>query len=75
MGAVLHQNLARVALVWMDEMKDFYFKTNPHAKKAAIGQNVDKRLALRQALQCKSFDWYLENVWPEHFLPGKGKSG
>jgi hypothetical protein len=28
-GEVLYSNLARVALVWMDDWKDFYFKFNP----------------------------------------------
>lgn len=32
-------------------------------------QQIRSRLALREKLQCKSFEWYLENVWPEHFFP------
>ena len=32
-GAVLYKNLARVAMVWMDDMKDFYFAANPAAVK------------------------------------------
>jgi len=31
-GDVLNTNLARVALVWMDEWKDFLFKLNPGRK-------------------------------------------
>lgn len=26
-------------------------------------------MRLRSALKCKSFDWYLQNVWIENFLP------
>lgn len=32
-------------------------------------QNVTERQQLRTNLKCHSFDWYLRNVWPDHFLP------
>lgn len=31
--------------------------------------DIRSRVALRQHLQCKSFQWYLDNVYPEHPLP------
>ncbi len=68
-GAVLHANLARVALVWMDDWSQFFFKVNPLAAKAAEEQDVSKRRDLRRRLQCKDFAWYLDHVWPEHFFP------
>ncbi|GAB1860072.1 Polypeptide N-acetylgalactosaminyltransferase [Camponotus japonicus] len=68
-GDILYGNLARVALVWMDQWADFYFKFNPEAARLRYKQQIRSRLALREKLQCKSFEWYLENVWPEHFFP------
>eukprot|EP00096_Caligus_rogercresseyi_P015256 TRINITY_DN7701_c0_g1_i1.p1 TRINITY_DN7701_c0_g1~~TRINITY_DN7701_c0_g1_i1.p1 ORF type:complete len:610 (-),score=130.51 TRINITY_DN7701_c0_g1_i1:38-1867(-) len=66
-GKVLNANIARVARVWMDEYKDFYFRVNPSA--GAIQVNVEERAQLRKRLGCKSFSWFLKNVWPQHFFP------
>ncbi|XP_044738005.1 polypeptide N-acetylgalactosaminyltransferase 3-like [Chrysoperla carnea] len=65
----LYANTARVALVWMDEWANFYFKFNPEADKLRPNINVEKRLEIRQRLKCKSFKWYLNHVWPQHFFP------
>lgn len=68
-GDILYSNLARVAMVWMDDWGTFYFKYNPEAKKMIPKQNVTDRVNLRKKLKCKSFQWYLDNVWPNHFFP------
>lgn len=64
---VLH-NAARVAEVWMDEWKDFYYAMNPGARSVPVG-DVSSRRELRERLQCKSFRWYLENIYPESQMP------
>ncbi|XP_045477623.1 polypeptide N-acetylgalactosaminyltransferase 5 isoform X1 [Harmonia axyridis] len=64
---VLH-NAARVAEVWMDEWRDFYYAMNPGARNVPVG-DLKARQALREQLKCKSFRWYLENVYPESQMP------
>ncbi|XP_065340037.1 polypeptide N-acetylgalactosaminyltransferase 5 isoform X1 [Cloeon dipterum] len=64
---VLH-NAARVAEVWMDEWREFYYSMNPGARNVKVG-NVTERRELRKKLGCKSFRWYLENVYPESQMP------
>ncbi|CAJ0581073.1 unnamed protein product, partial [Mesorhabditis spiculigera] len=65
---VIHHNSARTAEVWMDEYKEFFYKMVPSAKRVDAG-DMTSRKELRNKLQCKSFQWYLENVYPEAPLP------
>ncbi|KAL1497219.1 hypothetical protein ABEB36_008215 [Hypothenemus hampei] len=69
----LYANLARVALVWMDEFASLFFKFNEEARLMKDYQNVTSRINLRKSLKCKSFQWYLNNVWPQHFFPTEGR--
>ena len=52
--AIVHRNNARLAEVWMDDWKQFYFAINPLARKVDRG-DISDRLRLRRKLQCKSF--------------------
>lgn len=69
-GDVLYGNLIRVAEVWLDQWKDFFYKMNPTAKsildhnRTEVLVNITERIELRQRLRCKSFQWYLDNIWP-----------
>lgn len=72
-GRVLHSNLARLASTWLDDYSKFFYKVNPLAKEAALGQDVSSRVEVRESLHCHDFDWYLDNVWPENFIPRPGQ--
>jgi len=65
---IVNKNAARVAEVWMDEWRDFYYAMNPGAKNVDIG-DLSPRKNLRDDLKCKSFRWYLETVYPESQMP------
>ncbi|XP_077977971.1 polypeptide N-acetylgalactosaminyltransferase 11-like [Glandiceps talaboti] len=70
----MSKNSLRVAHVWMDDYKEYYFQIRPDAKNRGFG-DISNRVELRQQLQCKSFKWYLDNVYPELKLPNqKGPS-
>ncbi|KAK8747487.1 hypothetical protein OTU49_016412 [Cherax quadricarinatus] len=72
-GGVLYRNLARVALVWLDDWAEFYFKINAEAARVRDDVTVRDRLMLRDRLSCHDFKWYLDNIWPEHFFPMKDR--
>ncbi|XP_063097135.1 polypeptide N-acetylgalactosaminyltransferase 16 isoform X1 [Cavia porcellus] len=64
------RNTKRTAEVWMDEYKQYYYEARPSAIGKAFG-SVATRIEQRKKMDCKSFRWYLENVYPELTVPVK----
>jgi len=54
----------------MDDYIKYYYEVNSNAKNVDHG-NITDRIALRKRLQCKSFQWYMENVYPDLSPPNQ----
>ncbi|XP_074648460.1 putative N-acetylgalactosaminyltransferase 9 [Tubulanus polymorphus] len=70
-GDTMSINSKRVAEVWMDDYKHYFYEFIPNMKEYKLPANIEKQHELRRKLNCKSFDWYLENVAPFKFVPLK----
>jgi hypothetical protein len=50
----------------------YFYQTRPSAKDYNAG-DISERVALRNKLKCHSFEWYLNNVYPQQSLPSSQK--
>ncbi len=76
-NSIFRQNLGRLAAVWMDGFASIYFRDSGSSATynrlnrpdVASDAKLAARAELRQQLQCKSFQWYLDTVYPSLFAP------
>jgi polypeptide N-acetylgalactosaminyltransferase len=60
-GDFLTRNHKRVAEVWMDDYKKYFYKSSSYIINLEFG-DVSKQKEIREKLQCKSFKWFMDNV-------------
>ena len=60
-------NTARMAEVWMDEYKRFFYMHRADLRGKDVG-DLTERHAIKDRLGCKSFKWFLDTVYPHKFI-------
>ncbi|EDV26795.1 uncharacterized protein TRIADDRAFT_22565 [Trichoplax adhaerens] len=68
--SIANKNYQRVAEVWMDDYKKFFYQRHPYLTDQSFG-DISENLKLRQRLKCRSFRWYLQNVFTDVILPNE----
>ncbi|KAG8510392.1 Polypeptide N-acetylgalactosaminyltransferase 3, partial [Galemys pyrenaicus] len=69
---VIARNQVRLAEVWMDDYKKIFYRRNTDAAKIVKQKSfgdLSKRFEIKHRLQCKNFTWYLNNIYPEVYVP------
>lgn len=84
---VLKRNTVRLAEVWLDEYKKYYYErinwqlvSGTWKKRLCMRVmillffqgdygDISDRVALRKKLNCTSFKWFLDTIYPELFIP------
>lgn len=66
---VLKRNSVRLAEVWMDDYKKYYYDRIGHE----LGDygDISERVELRKSLKCKPFSYFVKEIYPELFIPGE----
>ena len=71
-GDIVRKNYQRIAEIWMDEYKLFYYAATkeifPFSTKKER-YTLEHRKAIRRKLSCKTFKWYLQNIAKDVVLP------
>ena len=72
---ILQKNSMRVAEVWMDGMKKYFYGCSRIYEFNRVGftkeekKSLEERRNIRKRLKCKNFEWYMHNIIPRMEIP------
>lgn len=61
-------NTDRIAEVWLGDYLRYYYRTTGDTKNRNYG-DISERLEIKKKIGCKSFDWFVKNVYPKVPIP------
>lgn len=66
---VLKRNSVRLAEVWMDDYKKYYY--DRIGLELGDYGDISERIELRKQLNCRPFSYFVKEIYPELFIPGE----
>lgn len=61
---VFARNSRRVAETWLDRFRPYFYAAKPGVQLVPTG-DLETRLQLKKRLRCRSFAWFIQNVYPD----------
>ncbi|XP_055330106.1 inactive polypeptide N-acetylgalactosaminyltransferase-like protein 5 [Paramacrobiotus metropolitanus] len=61
-------NSLRLARVWLGDYIDKFYDARPEARQLDAG-DISSRVQLKSDLHCRSFQWFVDNIYPEALSP------
>ncbi|KAM4882975.1 polypeptide N-acetylgalactosaminyltransferase 15 [Thomomys bottae] len=60
-------NKVRIAEIWLDSFKETFYRHSPEAFTLSKAVTLDfrERMRLQRRLDCRTFHWFLANIYPE----------
>lgn len=66
---ILSKKPVLLFFLFLFKIQEQYFSLRPDLRTKSYG-NISERVELRKKLGCKSFKWYLDNIYPEMQISG-----
>lgn len=66
----LGKNSQRIAEIWLDEYKEFFYQRYPHLRQNFV-DDISSELQQRRDMHCQNFMWYLNNIYTDVVFPNE----
>ncbi|KAL0961834.1 hypothetical protein UPYG_G00332280 [Umbra pygmaea] len=68
---IQQRNKIRLAETWLESYRNIYYRRDmlAHFIRQSESPNITERVRLKTSLGCRNFHWFLNNIYPELYVP------